>query len=116
MENGTPVPVASGPGDPTLSEALVQLPPPVVLTVWVVAVGGVLSRMRNVCSVVTRIMLHHPALYHETTSPRASNLIAFAATGMLLLAIPGNVYALQRHPWAGRSSFVVAVCEVLHVV
>ncbi|MFV9507577.1 MAG: hypothetical protein AB4911_23755 [Oscillochloridaceae bacterium umkhey_bin13] len=28
MQNGTPVPVASGPGDPTLSEALVQLPPP----------------------------------------------------------------------------------------
>jgi hypothetical protein len=28
MENGTPVPIASGPGDPTLSEALVQLPPP----------------------------------------------------------------------------------------
>jgi hypothetical protein len=28
MENGTPVPVASGPGDPTLSDALVQLPPP----------------------------------------------------------------------------------------
>jgi hypothetical protein len=28
MENGTPIPVATGPGDPTLSEALVQLPPP----------------------------------------------------------------------------------------
>ena len=28
LENGTPVPIASGPGDPTLSEALVQLPPP----------------------------------------------------------------------------------------
>lgn len=28
LENGTPVPVASGPGDPILSEALVQLPPP----------------------------------------------------------------------------------------
>jgi hypothetical protein len=28
LANGTPVPVASGPGDPTLSEALVQLPPP----------------------------------------------------------------------------------------
>lgn len=28
MMNGTPAPVVSGPGDPTLSEALVQLPPP----------------------------------------------------------------------------------------
>lgn len=28
LENGTPVPIASGPSDPTLSEALVQLPPP----------------------------------------------------------------------------------------
>ncbi len=28
VENGTPVPVTSGPGDSTLSEALVQLPPP----------------------------------------------------------------------------------------
>lgn len=28
LENGTPAPVAAGPGDPTLSEALIQLPPP----------------------------------------------------------------------------------------
>lgn len=28
LENGTAVPVATGPGDPTMSEALVQLPPP----------------------------------------------------------------------------------------
>ena len=28
LEHGTPVPVAAGPGEPTLSEALIQLPPP----------------------------------------------------------------------------------------
>ncbi|MBK9941591.1 MAG: hypothetical protein IPP13_08230 [Kouleothrix sp.] len=28
LENGTPVPIAAGPGDPTLGDALVQLPPP----------------------------------------------------------------------------------------
>ena len=28
MDGGAPAPVASGPGDPTLSDALLQLPPP----------------------------------------------------------------------------------------
>ncbi|MFN8569815.1 MAG: hypothetical protein U0Z44_20310 [Kouleothrix sp.] len=28
LENGTPLPIAAGPGDPTLGDALVQLPPP----------------------------------------------------------------------------------------